>query len=761
MHAAAFNALRAAHRPLSRPACRIVAGPRCSLPCRNFHSSSVTYRIPATGSTPATNDAEKIPPETPGTVPDESKTEGKGVESTESVAETDNSPFPTRKNGKTVSGRMKENRLRQTEGLPPFVLPEAFLQNNVTLAEDFVGGSLAVVKGEVVVAGANSSEPESALEIDNLPTDGLESAPRPAESRYAIKDEIYQEILSTLRAGLALAPPKSSYRTSRPISVLQCPRDGGSYYLDAIVDKVAEDLGADLIRLDSQDLAQLVGPYLDENLAWGYTRVSLLGYEAHRLAGKLEEYDSEKEAQEEADEAEMEEDPLAGSPKPFSLRASSKRIMSAIFTGLQPNALRSSRPKVYGPFSVSDPKGAFESPFFDLNEATQQGKSTTAGAIQSEMWDNLKVAAAFDNLVCTVDVKRARNPDNNEEPVDVGSQGRSRSTIIQLRDYKELNLTPDGGQLIEKLREAVNRRWKAGKNIILVGTTAMINDEAEPALLKSEIQHLQSDIVGGKQRTIFVPPERGVGQDSAIEIDEKTRIRKINISHIKDMVLKLSEGTQHLSPAVVDLERDLDSSTVFSEGLEDAVFTYSRVHRIATTILGLEAFLSKVDGPILTKAMKLLSASDDAKFAWGADVLKEEDAQVEEVLTDVNAAQKKAKDKLQEISKKCNRHEKKLLSGVVLPSDIKTTWHDIRAPKETIEATKTLTTLSLIRPEAFTYGVLATDKIPGLLLYGPPGTGKTLLAKAMAKESGATVLEVSGADLNDMFVGEGEKKHVL
>ena len=289
----------------------------------------------------------------------------------------------------------------------------------------------------------------------------------------------------------------------------------------------------------------------------------------------------------------------------------------------------------------------------------------------------------------------------------------------------------------------------------------MINDEAEPALLKSEIQHLQSDIVGGKQRTIFVPPERGVEQDSAIEIDEKTRIRKINISHIKDMILKLSEGTQHLSPAVVDLERDLDSSTVFSEGLEDAVFTYSRVHRIATIILGLEAFLSQVDGPILTKAMKLLSASDEAKFAWGADVLKEEDAQVEEVLTDVDAAQKKAKDKLQEISKKCNRHEKKLLGGVVLPSDIKTTWHDIRAPKETIEATKTLTTLSLIRPEAFTYGVLATDKIPGLLLYGPPGTGKTLLAKAMAKESGATVLEVSGADLNDMFVGEGEKKQVL
>jgi SpoVK/Ycf46/Vps4 family AAA+-type ATPase len=74
-----------------------------------------------------------------------------------------------------------------------------------------------------------------------------------------------------------------------------------------------------------------------------------------------------------------------------------------------------------------------------------------------------------------------------------------------------------------------------------------------------------------------------------------------------------------------------------------------------------------------------------------------------------------------------------------------------------VEALKTLTSLSLIRPEAFTYGVLATDKIPGCLLYGPPGTGKTLLAKAVARESGATVLEVSGSEVYDMYVGEGEK----
>ncbi len=89
--------------------------------------------------------------------------------------------------------------------------------------------------------------------------------------------------------------------------------------------------------------------------------------------------------------------------------------------------------------------------------------------------------------------------------------------------------------------------------------------------------------------------------------------------------------------------------------------------------------------------------------------------------------------------------------------NIRTTFADVHLPLDTITALKTLTTLSLVRPDAFTYGVLATDSIPGLLLYGPPGTGKTLLAKAVAKESGATVLEVSGSEVYDMFVGEGEK----
>jgi SpoVK/Ycf46/Vps4 family AAA+-type ATPase len=97
------------------------------------------------------------------------------------------------------------------------------------------------------------------------------------------------------------------------------------------------------------------------------------------------------------------------------------------------------------------------------------------------------------------------------------------------------------------------------------------------------------------------------------------------------------------------------------------------------------------------------------------------------------------------------------MPGIADPDQIKTTFDQVHVPTETVDSIRTITSLSLLRPEAFSYGILATEKISGALLYGPPGTGKTLLAKAVAKESGSTVLEVSGSQIMDKYVGEGEK----
>ncbi|KAI8599524.1 P-loop containing nucleoside triphosphate hydrolase protein [Dissophora ornata] len=104
-----------------------------------------------------------------------------------------------------------------------------------------------------------------------------------------------------------------------------------------------------------------------------------------------------------------------------------------------------------------------------------------------------------------------------------------------------------------------------------------------------------------------------------------------------------------------------------------------------------------------------------------------------------------------------SRYERKLLGSIVDPEKIKTTFKNTIIPPETIQTLQTMITLPLIRPQLFSYGLLQNEFLSGLLLFGPPGTGKTLLAKAVAKESGARMLEIKASDIFDMYVGEGEK----
>ncbi|KAK0973520.1 hypothetical protein LTR54_017327 [Friedmanniomyces endolithicus] len=202
-----------------------------------------------------------------------------------------------------------------------------------------------------------------------------------------------------------------------------------------------------------------------------------------------------------------------------------------------------------------------------------------------------------------------------------------------------------------------------------------------------------------------------------------------------------------------------------THALAEKVLSLDEVQRLVLTAIGLAQSYARSDSvqPIhIALAVFLNSHIDHVLREWRRGFAK---SQVLTTGAD-EAGHKKRKEgakaesgpnRVEKIRDSCNPHESRLLTGVVDASNIKTGFSDVHAPPETIEALKTLTTLSLLRPEAFTYGVLANDRLPGLLLYGPRGTGKTLLAKAVAKESKATVLEVTAAQIYEKYVGEGEK----
>ncbi|KAF2724082.1 AAA-domain-containing protein [Polychaeton citri CBS 116435] len=369
--------------------------------------------------------------------------------------------------------------------------------------------------------------------------------------------------------------------------------------------------------------------------------------------------------------------------------------------------------------------------------------------------------------------------EGNADSQPLPAPNTRRRIVVHIRDLKDLCASPLGDAIVEKLVRVVQKRRRKGQEIIIIGSTSKSLPGSATDLVEEE---------GGPFRTIVVPPlfyftnkEFETWKEAKLPPPEKSivdggyhRILEINLRHIQSMLRRLRPDT------VGDLMDESTQRYLHFPGtavLSKKVLSLNQVQRLVLTAIGLshECLAAPNVQPLHVAAtLAILSRNDRAVQSWQTyrDIVEDKSlkAAAAAAATDstteagehntTNEQDKAAEDgkaRIEQLKSKCNPHEVRLLSGVVDPSNIKTAFADVHAPAETIDALKTLTTLSLLRPDAFKYGVLANDRLPGLLLYGPPGTGKTLLAKAVAKESQATVLEVSGAQIYEKYVGEGEK----
>ena len=91
------------------------------------------------------------------------------------------------------------------------------------------------------------------------------------------------------------------------------------------------------------------------------------------------------------------------------------------------------------------------------------------------------------------------------------------------------------------------------------------------------------------------------------------------------------------------------------------------------------------------------------------------------------------------------------LHGVPLVS-----YEDIGGLTDEIKKVREMIELPMRHPEIFEK--LGVEAPKGVLLFGVPGTGKTLLAKAVANESNAHFISISGPEVMSKFYGESEAR---
>ena len=84
------------------------------------------------------------------------------------------------------------------------------------------------------------------------------------------------------------------------------------------------------------------------------------------------------------------------------------------------------------------------------------------------------------------------------------------------------------------------------------------------------------------------------------------------------------------------------------------------------------------------------------------------------------------------------------------------TYDDVGGLEDELRKIREMIELPLKHPELFERLGISAPK--GILLYGPPGTGKTLIAKAVAKESGASFFAIQGPEIMGRYYGQSEER---
>ncbi|EEH23046.2 hypothetical protein PABG_05257 [Paracoccidioides brasiliensis Pb03] len=727
--------LLSVHQAYLRAPYRIIGRRRLPYAARSFHASS-----------PYQSNPQDPPPSIDSTLSNTNSSTQKDAEGHNAskedaeVVKPDAAPKPSRRPqgpyGSAVR-RATRNRKPREQTRIVAVVPEWFRERNV-VAQDISVQVAEPTNHNVELEPLSRDVEEVVNELAQGGEDGDNGGsgrPSTLGSRYRLARAIWDELCASAKAGLNLPPSRHIDEPSATKShlVLQYPGEGGILFLDAVVKKLTAKLKTNLITLNAQDIAEL---YAEQDLVESSapSSITAMGYEVYQARKPH----TPREPDEEIEEGEDEESCSADDDDPDVIpsRRQDHKFVLRSNSDIFQHMLNAGRVASIGTARVFIPRPHRDNP--EPNEDMICFRVVAQLLSISHNHQNKIPIAGAENIT-----------ESTAEPVPEPTQTTSRpDLIIQIQDYKDMESTRSGSKFLSILQREVQNKRREGQRVMVIGTVSA--KKPEYPLGKMYPKLVKRDYNDEFARTIIVTPAMNAqAVEKIFSEDSKRRTLEINVRHLQNMLrVRINDPQLADTSLLRGPTWPLDTAVIESSGLDDGYWSFDRVHRVVSLTLGSIEGAGKLDVQQIQRSIDLMEKSDRAKSDWMVERYPK---------VKPTQAERDWESRLKQLRKTCNSHEKKLLNGVVDAESIRTTFEDVHAPADTIEALKTLTSLSLIRPDAFTYGVLSTDRIPGLLLYGPPGTGKTMLAKAVARQSGATVLEVSGSEVYDMYVGEGEK----
>jgi SpoVK/Ycf46/Vps4 family AAA+-type ATPase len=313
------------------------------------------------------------------------------------------------------------------------------------------------------------------------------------------------------------------------------------------------------------------------------------------------------------------------------------------------------------------------------------------------------------------------------------------------------------GNILKNLRSAIHQPAAFTRNVIIIAT-----DLGYPSRIYSDTTILSAIGMKSIQKAISVVPVNSPTQRMLVkrdvELETSTRFRSSNIKALQKSIINISKEAAACSTLLQPLARwdfltnsEMDKiigkDVMQPKEIDEIVrqieddFSSENIERVILQIGRSQALLQTWT----TSSRDRLDQNSSVNDKWSNF-----SPETQEVIRHIEREIGEDKEEFKFVGR--------FLSLLIDPKELEEGWSDIALDPEVEEAVKQIipqtNSISNSRPA---YGVLKRNRIGGALLYGPPGTGKTYLARVLARESKAVTLCASGAELENMHVGETEK----